>query len=55
MKTIEYCGWEFDDVGVDILKRTGLGFEILPKSKWKFCVQMSSMNQYKLGAFKVED
>ena len=30
---VEYCGWDFEDVGVDISKRTSPGFEILPK-RW---------------------
>ena len=30
---VDYCGWEFDDVGVDISKRIKPGFEILPK-RW---------------------
>ena len=30
---VDYCDWEFDDVGVDISKRIKPGFEILPK-RW---------------------
>ena len=30
---VEYCEWEFDDVGVDISKRIKPEFEILPK-RW---------------------
>ena len=30
---VDYVGWEFDDVGVDISKRIKPGFEILPK-RW---------------------
>lgn len=30
---VEYIGWQYDDIGVDISKRIKPGFEILPK-RW---------------------
>ena len=30
---VEYCGWDFEDVGVDISKRISSGFEVMPK-RW---------------------